>query len=147
MQDYRIQKKYLGTYEFNFSAAVKNYVILLPPILIAECLILACFHWREHFPVYISAIFIASVLILLFIRCKVILVNLQWNGISSKLGYFVSTWKLQSYSKLVLKNLFLCILTLGIYWPWAKVYMAKYKAEHLAFFANQRFKKWQNNLN
>jgi uncharacterized membrane protein YjgN (DUF898 family) len=35
------------------------------------------------------------------------------------------------------------LLTAGLYWPWAKVRSAEYKAQHLAFFANQRFKKWK----
>ncbi|RYZ88926.1 MAG: DUF898 family protein [Moraxellaceae bacterium] len=71
------------------------------------------------------------------------MVNLQWNSMGTKLGYFVATWDLTSYNKLVVSNLLLCLVTLGFYWPWAKVRAARYKAEHVAFFAYQRFKKWR----
>jgi len=147
IQQYRFQKKYLGDYEFGFTSAPKKYLTLLVPLLVAQCLVLACLHWRAQLPVYILLSVVIIALITVYIHWRVTLVNLQWNGVSSKLGYFVSSWSLRSYAELLLKNLLLCAITLGFYWPWAKVSLAKYRAEHLAFYANQRFKKWQQNLN
>ena len=144
IQQYRFQKKYLGGYEFIFITTPKKYLSLLPSLLAAECLVFL--HWRSYLPFYLSLAVIVIAFIVVFIHWRVTLVNLQWNGVSSKIGYFVSTWKLRSYTKLLLKNVFFCVVTVGLYWPWAKVSFAKYKSTHLAFYANQRFKKWQCNI-
>jgi len=146
IQQYRVQTMSIGGYAFSFSANIKKYFSLLPPLLMAEIITFACVYYREYIPVGFSVLMIVGLWLLVFVRWWVALVNLQWNATSTKLGYFVATWGLPDYNKLVINNLLLCLLTLGIYWPWAKVRIAKYKATHLAFFANQRFKKWRKSL-
>lgn len=144
MQQYWVQTKSLGNYAFTFNAKPKNYFVLLPSLVMAECVSVMCFHWKQHLAASGIALIISVVWLLVFLRWRVALVNLRWNGVKSSLGYFVSSWSLRSYSNLVIKNLLLCVVTLGFYWPWAKVRIAEYKATHLAFFANQRFKKWKS---
>lgn len=58
--------------------------------------------------------------------------NRVWND--SMLGghQFVSTQRFVSFLKVVLANSLLIVLTLGLYWPWAKVRLATYRAEHMA---------------
>lgn len=146
MQQYWAQTKSIGNYAFIFSVKLKNYFVLLPSLLMAECVTFTCVYWSKYLSFEVSAFIILAVWLLVFLRWRVALVNLQWNGVSSKLGYFVANWDLASYSRLMVRNILLCILTLGFYWPWAKVRSAQYKAGHLAFFANQRFKKWQKSL-
>lgn len=146
IQQYRTQTTSIGDYAFSFSMSLKKYLPLLPPLLAAETITFACIYYREYLPLGFSLLMIVGLWLLVFVRWRVALVNLQWNGVSTKLGYFVATWDLPSYNKLVVNNLLLCIVTLGFYWPWAKVRTAKYNAAHLAFFANQRFKKWRRSL-
>lgn len=146
IQQYRTQTTSIGGYAFSFSANIKNYLSLLPPLLTAEIVTFACVYYREYIPLGFSLLMIVGLWLLVFVRWRVALVNLQWNATSTKLGYFIVTWDVPSYNKLVVRNLLLCMVTLGFYWPWAKVRMAKYKAENLAFFANQRFKKWRRSL-
>jgi uncharacterized membrane protein YjgN (DUF898 family) len=146
MQKYWATKKYFSDYQFSFAGNIKNYFALLPPLLIAEAVTFACVFWSQHLPFWFSVLLVFAVWLLVFVRWRVALVNLQWNGAASKLGYFVANWDLPSYRKLAAQNICLCILTLGFYWPWARVRSAHYKASHLAFFANQRFKKWQHSL-
>lgn len=146
IQQYRSQTTALGGYAFSFSANVKNYFALLPSLLTAEIITFACAYYREHIPLVFSLLLVIGVWLWMFVGWRVALVNLQWNAVNTKLGHFVATWDLASYKKLVIGNLALCLLTMGFYWPWAKVRTAEYKAAHLAFFANQRFKKWKSKL-
>ncbi len=146
MQEYWATTKYFGGYQFSFVGSIKPYFALLPPLLIAEAVTFSCVYWSQQLPFWFSILMIMVAWLLVFVRWRVALVNLQWNCTACKLGYFVATWDLPSYRKLVTQNICLCILSLGFYWPWARVRSAHYKASHLAFFANQRFKKWQRSL-
>jgi uncharacterized membrane protein YjgN (DUF898 family) len=146
MQEYWATTKYFGDYQFSFAGSIKPYFALLPPLLIAEAVTFACVYWGHQLPFWFSVLMIIAVWLLVFVRWRVALVNLQWNGAACKLGCFVATWDLPSYRKLAMQNICFCILTCGLYWPWARVRSAHYKASHLAFFVNQRFKKWQRSL-
>jgi uncharacterized membrane protein YjgN (DUF898 family) len=142
----RLQKKIIDKYEFTFSANPKQYFPLLRSLLIMELLISACVYWRQHFSVYILFAIILGAILCVLIHWRVVLENMRWNNLNSAVGYFKCSWNFSSYGTVVLQNLIFCILTLGLYWPWAKINIAKYKATHLAFFANQRFDKWQKEL-
>jgi len=146
MHKYWASTKWFGVYQFSVESSSKPYLALLPLLVIAELATLACVYWDKYLPLWFSTLAIVTLWLLLFMRWRVSLVNLHWNSVSCQLGYFVATWDLPSYRKLVLQNICFCILSLGFYWPWAKVRSAQYKASHLAFFANQRFKKWQRSL-
>lgn len=146
IQQYRAESISIGGYTFFFSGALNAYLRLLPMILVAELCSFMGFYYREHLPMSFSIPLVACLWVIAFVQWRVSLVNLQWNFTRTKLGYFVSTWDIPSYTKLVTKNAFLCVLTLGIYWPWARVAGARYKAENLAFFANPRFKKWRKSM-
>lgn len=146
IQHARIDKKSIGNCEFTFSANPKKYLALLPTLLVAEILVFTCTYWRSHLSIYVFVAVIIVAALAVFIHWRVVLVNAQWNNIHSRLGYFVCSWDVLSYAKLALHNLILCMLSAGLYWPWAKINTAKYKAEHLAFFANQRFNKWQKEI-
>jgi len=142
-----VNKKLLGNYEFMFSVNPKKYWVLLPLLLLVELTIFACVFLKQHLPTYAVLTVLLSLLLFIFIHWQVTLAKLKWNHLSFQLGYFVCSWTLDGYGKLLIKNLFLCVLTFGLYWPWAKISITKYKAEHLAFFANQRFNKWRKGLN
>jgi len=143
----QVIKKSLCNYELTFSVNPKKYWVLLPPLLLAELTIFACVFLRQHLPVYAVLTVLFSLLLFIFIHWQVALAKLQWNHLSFPLGYFVCSWTLGGYGKLLAKNWLLCVLTLGLYWPWAKISITKYKTEQLAFFANQRFNKWRKGLN
>ncbi len=147
IQQYRTETTAIDGVDFMFSARSKLYLSLLPPLLVAEILSVGGVYFREYLPFSFLILLLAGTWILVFVRWRVAVVNLQWNATSTKLGYFVSTWDLPSYNKLATKNILLCLMTFGFYWPWARVSIARYKAQHLALFANQRFKKWQRKLN
>jgi uncharacterized membrane protein YjgN (DUF898 family) len=74
----------------------------------------------------------------LFVRpfVQVRLTNLVWNA--TRLGdhRFFSSQTFRSFWRIHAGNLALILLTLGLYWPWAKVREAAYRAQHFALAAN-----------
>ncbi|WP_347332096.1 YjgN family protein [Marinimicrobium locisalis] len=48
---------------------------------------------------------------------------------------FDANWSVISYAAIVLSNTLLTIVTLGMYYPWGKVRLARYKANHTRVFA------------
>lgn len=63
---------------------------------------------------------------------QVRLANLTWNATSLSGRSFISTQSYGSYLSVVVGNFLMLVLTLGLYWPWAKVREAAYRLEHLA---------------
>lgn len=141
-----IETKSFGDYPFRMNAHSQSYWQLLPPLLMAEAMTCAIVYYHQKILLWIAVLLIAIVWLVLFLRWRVLLVNLQWGATTCKLGSFVATWDFSSYVKLVLRNLCLCVISAGFYWPWAKVRMAQYKAQHLAVFVNPRFNKWVKSL-
>jgi uncharacterized membrane protein YjgN (DUF898 family) len=146
IQQYLVQSKSVGKYDFLFLASLKNYLPLLKPLLVADVVTGAVIYWHANLSSWMAVLIVTIAWLQVFLRWRVILVNIRWNATGSKLGNFVATWDFMSYTKLVLGNIIFCTITFGFYWPWAKVRLAEYKAQHLAFYANQRFKKWLRNL-
>jgi uncharacterized membrane protein YjgN (DUF898 family) len=60
------------------------------------------------------------------------LANLTWNATSVGGKAFISTQTYRSYLAVVVVNFVLIVLTLGLYWPWAKVREAAYRLDRLA---------------
>lgn len=61
--------------------------------------------------------------------------NLVWNATAIDGCRLRSTQSLKSFLPLYAGNLALIVLTLGLYWPWAKVREADYRARHMALAA------------
>lgn len=61
--------------------------------------------------------------------------NLVWNNAALAAHRFESSLGLWGYIGVVVSNGVLTLLTLGLFWPWAKVRMARYRASHLALLA------------
>jgi uncharacterized membrane protein YjgN (DUF898 family) len=63
---------------------------------------------------------------------QVRLANLTWNAAGLGEGRFAASQAFPSFWRLRAANILLTILTLGLYWPWAKVREAAYRARHLS---------------
>lgn len=145
-QKYRIESVTLGGNRFSFVATPKSYVFMLFPLVIAELLSASCVYFRDMIPALFAVPLLLAVWLFVLVHIRIAVENMRWNFTKTKLGAFESSWELSNYKTLIIKNLVLCVLTLGLYWPWAKVDIARYKASRLAFFANQRFAKWRKKL-
>jgi uncharacterized membrane protein YjgN (DUF898 family) len=76
-------------------------------------------------------------LITLFVRpfLQVRLANLTWNASTLGGRRFVSRQGMRTFWPIHASNLLFILLTLGLYWPWAKVREAAYRVRHLAIEA------------
>jgi uncharacterized membrane protein YjgN (DUF898 family) len=122
-----------GTTDFDFTAgAVPFYKLFLWLILIvlAGGALSGMVVWAGVAP--LSAIVMALTYLLLFAAFNTGYTNLVYGN--SVLGEhrFVSRYELKSYVWLMLGNLLGMVLTLGLFYPWAKVRTARYAADHIA---------------
>jgi uncharacterized membrane protein YjgN (DUF898 family) len=147
IQRHLVESRSCNQINFSFHANWKLYLPLLPPLLIANALSLVVLYlyWKIATPAATPAlVFVVGLAwLLVAVRWRVLLSNLFWNSIRCPLGYFIANGDLYSYQKMLLRNCLSCMLTFGLYWPWAKIASADYKARHLAFFANPFYKKWR----
>jgi uncharacterized membrane protein YjgN (DUF898 family) len=61
-----------------------------------------------------------------------LMANLIWNNTRLDNHSFKSNQTFGSVFKVVFPNWLLTVFTLGLYWPWAKIRLARYRAEHTA---------------
>ncbi len=83
--------------------------------------------------VYIPIIYLFMAIIGIYVY--VALLNLMFNGISIADNQFKSSLKVRSMLWIQLTNLLGLIITLGLFYPWAKVRLAKYRLEQLSVMA------------
>lgn len=76
-----------------------------------------------------SFVLVFTLLIKPYVRVR--LANLTWNSTAIGGKAFISTQTYRSYLAVVASNFALIVLTLGLYWPWAKVREAAYRLDHL----------------
>lgn len=79
------------------------------------------------------AYFVMLLIVVPYVTVQV--TNLVWNGTSLAEHRFESRLGLWGYIGVVVSNGLLTVLTLGLFWPWAKVRMARYRAAHFALLA------------
>lgn len=75
---------------------------------------------------FLFLIYLPMIVAGLFFRVQTY--NIAFNNLSVKDNQFQGNMKLLSWSILVIKNFFLILITLGLYYPWAKIDVARYKA-------------------
>lgn len=148
-----------GTQGFSFQAGVGRYYRMVLGIIALAVLgmianialdLLAIFANVSPSPVGSP---IASIIVMLltyqliFVYVKVTLTNLYYRSTRAGVVRLGAHYGLGSYSLLVLTNLIGMVLTLGLFYPWARVRTARYAAEHItleaegdveAFIADQR---------
>jgi len=61
--------------------------------------------------------------------------NALWNSVTVGGARFSSDLKLGGYFAVAASNAVLLAVTLGLFWPWARVRMARYRADHLSLEA------------
>jgi len=87
-------------------------------------------------PLVISVSLIALMLFLMpYIRVRT--ANLVWNHVTLGRMGFASNLRVMAYFWLMIGNLALLLLTLGLYWPWAQVRLARYRASCLSLLAGE----------
>lgn len=77
-------------------------------------------------------LFYAVFFLLIFPYFQANMTNLTWNNIKLGTVKFESTQKTKDLIRIWGGNLLFTVLSLGIYWPWAVVRVARYRAETMA---------------
>lgn len=144
---YREQRRFVlnnlrygsASFSCDFSVAASYKLFLLPMLvgLLFPVAIGAFFMLEKPSPLMIFTIlplaFLGFVLlqVLLFAYVQAGMLNLVWNGTSVSDHHFICTVTNNGYLGLTFMNWLLTVLTAGLYWPWAKVRMAQYRAANL----------------
>jgi uncharacterized membrane protein YjgN (DUF898 family) len=82
---------------------------------------------------FTAAIYLSICLCIPYIQAQK--TNLAWNNARGGAYRFSSDQKFWPLCKIYMLNSLLLLLTLGLYWPWAKVKVSIYRAEHLTLIA------------
>lgn len=83
----------------------------------------------------LTPVLLAVGYLLLFAYTSVSLTNLIYGNLQLGANHLQSRYHLGSYLLLMLGNLLGLVLTLGVFYPWAKVRNARYAAEHMGVLA------------
>ena len=120
---------------FTFYATGKDYYrlvlgALLP--LIVGCLVAV--GSAVSFPP-ITGVVVMVLYLYLFAYISVSTMNLFFNATRLDAHGFEASLSVKGYAWVVVVNTFLSVITLGLYYPWARVRTVKYKLEHLNVIA------------
>jgi uncharacterized membrane protein YjgN (DUF898 family) len=120
-----------GTEPFRFDARVgafyRLFLIALGIVALGGLLAVAA---GAVLPLALPAVVVAVYLVL-FVWINVARTNLVYGHTGIAKHHFESSYEFWSYLRLGLGNLLGLVLTLGLFYPWARVRTARYAAEHL----------------
>ncbi|MDR1228128.1 MAG: DUF898 domain-containing protein [Azoarcus sp.] len=85
--------------------------------------------------IFLGSLIYITALVVLPAWFAALLTNLVWNNTRLGKHRFKSDQTLWGVSWIVVSNLLLMLITLGLYWPWAKVRLTRYRAERAALLA------------
>jgi len=147
-QAFIVDHSRFGTQGFSFQAGVGRYYRIALGIIA-----LVVLGMIANVAVALTGSRIAPILVMLltyqliFVYVKVAMTNLCHRSTGVGGVHLGAHYGLASYSLLVLTNLLGMVLTLGLFYPWARIRTARYAAEHItleaegdveAFIADQR---------
>ena len=145
MKRFRIGRLSFGGKQFTCVASVADFfrtylfagLMLLAPIIATMIFVIAKPAKGPWSPVWIlvaSVLLVAVLFIWPFLQVR--LANLTWNGTTLGNYRLLSKQAFRSFWPLRMGNVMLVVLTLGLYWPWARVREAVYRARHVALKAS-----------
>lgn len=131
-QEYMINNHCYGNKSFVFNTGTGNYYGIVLTSLGLVILALALGAGLASITPVLGGIVAALGYIGSFVYAIVRLQNLVFNNTSLANHDFKSDYQLKSYGLLMVSNFLLLLVTLGLYFPWAKVRLAHYAANHTA---------------
>lgn len=124
-----------GTTKFNFSGTYSDYGIIFLT-MIGVGLVLGLPVWGIGFMVPALAPILPLVSLLIYLGLGIYFMtqtyNLFFNKVSLNDHTFNGSFDMISLAKVIITNIFLIVVTLGLYLPAAKVRMVKYVANHVS---------------
>jgi uncharacterized membrane protein YjgN (DUF898 family) len=132
-QRYLVENVSYGTESMAFSARVRDYYWMsLKAIGLLVGGIVAAAALGGLLAPLLTGVGMIVVYLLVFAFWQVYTVNLRFNNTTLSRVRFDACYRTGSYAWLVVTNLLGMALTLGLFYPWARVRTARYAAEHIA---------------
>lgn len=142
-QRFMVARHRFGTSDFQFHADVKGYygIFLAAAGVFLGALILAGVVTTiisvSDLSIGTGWVWFAMALVYMAIVPGVTaaMANRRYNNTTLEAYRMQADWSVLAYVGIVLSNTLLTILTLGLFYPWGKVRLARYKARHTRVFA------------
>ena len=135
MSKFMMKNTSYGTSKFNFTGTYSDYGIIFLT-MIGVGLVLGLPIWGITFMLPALAPFMPLASLLVYLGLGVYFLvqtnNLFFNKLSLVNHSFNGSLDMVGLAKVIITNIFLIIITLGLYLPAAKVRMAKYLANHIS---------------
>lgn len=144
-QAYMLSNHHFGTSGFHFQGKVGDYYIMalmIMAVMLFGGLAIVVLAMLSGVMMYLSTalgtlMMVISMMagylllyMLIIATYSVYIANLKYNN-TTLLGHgFEADWQIKSFTKLILTNTLLTVVTLGLFIPFAKVRSARYAAEH-----------------
>ena len=120
-----------GTTNFKFHATYKDYgkifLLIFIGIIIIGLMSVVLSSYMVPEMMLVSLVFYG----ILFVYAKMAFINLFHNSLRLQNHYFLADLEFNGLFKIYVTNLFLIILSLGLYLPFAKVKLTKYIVDHI----------------
>jgi uncharacterized membrane protein YjgN (DUF898 family) len=132
-QRYLVENTSYGTESMAFSARVRDYYwMALKAFGLLVGGVVAAVALGTVLAQPLMLVGMIAVYLTVFAYWQVYTVNLRFNNTTLSRVRFDACYRTGSYAWLVLTNLLGMALTLGLFYPWARVRTARYAAEHIA---------------
>lgn len=143
---YVVANSSYGNAKFDFSATFWDYakvflialgvlLTLSVAVFLASAVITALGFNVDEFTPQLMIIMMGLIYLTAFACFTVLVTNLYFESSTLSRHGFEANLKTTDYLQIFLTNILLIVVTLGLYLPWAKVRMARYKSSHLTFIA------------
>lgn len=135
-QQFVIENSRYGTESFHFEARPRGfYMIALVLTGVAVGGFLLTGFVGAVLPL-LTPLAVVAVYLVIFVLSSVMFTNLRYNNAALGAHGLRADYRVGSYTMLMLTNMVGIGLTLGLFYPWAKVRSARYAARHIAFVAD-----------
>lgn len=130
----------IGGFYWAYIKAAVLWIVVMALILVAMFVLLSPIQAAPGAPgdplgmrlmSFVPIVFFLALTLIIRPYLSVQLANLTWNATMLGDKTFTCTQTYGSYLRLVVGNFLMVVLTLGLFWPWAKVREARYRFERL----------------
>ena len=136
--EFLVRNSRYGTADFDFEATTWDYgriFLIFFGVLIATLTLIAGFPMLVGGAIGLSSIVALAGYLFAGAYLTVMLTNVYYNSASLQAHEFAANLEVLGYTKVFVVNAILTVVTLGLFLPFAKVRMAKYRADHTQFIA------------
>ena len=136
--EFLVRNSRYGTADFDFEATTWDYgriFLIFFGVLIATLTLTAGFPMLVGGAIGLSSIVALAGYLFAGAYLTVMLTNVYYNSASLQAHEFAANLEVLGYTKVFVVNAILTVVTLGLFLPFAKVRMAKYRADHTQFIA------------